>query len=112
MTIPNLSSHAIHGHLDEVLFEKCRFGHLHSFAVSPTREMRSLSILGCTIDQMDRHVLKKFSVQRFTVDASTFTSAVPSTMVYDVVVTERLVIGSSNFTEIWPNAFQFEGALV
>lgn len=107
--MPNLSSHAIHGNLDELSFENCRFGRLHAFAISPTLAMRSLTIRRSTFVQVDRHALKKLNVLRLTISECTFASAIPSSIVYEVMVTERLVITGSNFTEILPNAFQFEG---
>lgn len=109
--IESLVSHAMHGRIDEVLFDNCHVMEIHSFAISPTQgDMLALTMQHSVVERvMGRHVLKKFAVGQMTVLNSTFVHALPSGWVYEVVVTERLRILDSRFGEVLPNAFQFEG---
>lgn len=108
--IEQLSSHAIRGNIDELIFENIKFGLIQSFAVSGTGDnFFKILIKDSTINRIDPQAFKKFTVTDFEISNSNFLSDLPSRSIIDVEVTDTLRITDSNFTTFHPSSFMFNG---
>ncbi|XP_059618654.1 uncharacterized protein LOC132263092 isoform X2 [Phlebotomus argentipes] len=107
--IEQIPSYAINGFILGISFDRCRIGHINSFAVTGIRHsLESFAIWNTFISRIEHQAFKKFTCGQFQITNTTVNGQLSSRSFYDIDVNQALLISENTFlSRIHSRAFDF-----